>query len=477
MSNNARVVVRRMRTAAERRGGRRSRRPVGRNRRLQFVQARAARTTPDHGLQPGAPQAPRRRREPVGGAGRGPRARARRHVLRWYWGRRARRPRNRSQTRGRQRRRRRAGSIGEINLHDRDLANVETARFADADICWSTSNAAEPSPASTGRSNSFPTPSASASSARSSPNSGRSVTARARHRGDRVEDRRPDFRRPALRRSRASPEEDSVGLPGAKERGVVGDDDGVPAERRIRIAVPPTAPDLERDRSPGAGGRTRCLGSVRAGRRRYSRDPLEGVDADAVVLPVRRTRSTTCAPRRRLPTRLQPSRDRSSASAAAIRLLGDGSPTRGRGLARPTSSEDWACYRSRLVSGRQAPQTNDGSRRRGRIAAAAREPRVPRRAEIHAGRTRALEDVTRPLGDSSAARGGCWEPTCTACSTTRRSNGVSRHRRGECGIDQDAADSPGAGRNPARRPPTGRRGTVRDHVEAVALGEPFERLE
>jgi len=26
------------------------------------------------------------------------------------------------------------------------------------------------------------------------------------------------------------------------------------------------------------------------------------------------------------------------------------------------------------------------------------------------------------------------------------------------GVDRDAADSPGAGRNPARRPPTGRRG-------------------
>jgi len=132
-----------------------------------------------------------------------------------------------------------AGSIGEINLHDRDLANVETARFADADILLLVDIERGGAFASLyGTIELVP-------DALRERIVGALIT---KFRGD------PSLLEPGIEEIESKtgvpilgvlpyddpglPEEDSVGLPGSEERGVVGDDDGVPAERRIRIAVP-----------------------------------------------------------------------------------------------------------------------------------------------------------------------------------------------------------------------------------------------
>jgi len=86
--------------------------------------------------------------------------------------------------------------------------------------------------------------------------------------------------------------------------------------------------------------------------------------------------------------------------------------------------------------------------------------------------------VTRPLGDSSAARGrvlgtylhGLFD---NASVRTTFLDTVAA----SAGVDRDAADSPGAGEEPGETPADRAARLVRDHVELVALGEPFERLE
>jgi adenosylcobyric acid synthase len=132
-----------------------------------------------------------------------------------------------------------AGSIAEINLHHRDLSNVETARFADADILLV---------ADVERGGVF---AAIVGTLALLPPDLRDrvrgvvVT---KFRGDRalladgvdeVVDRTGvpvlgvlPYDDPGL------PEEDSVALPARGERGVRGADDGVPSDRAITVAVP-----------------------------------------------------------------------------------------------------------------------------------------------------------------------------------------------------------------------------------------------
>ncbi|WP_338741299.1 cobyric acid synthase [Haloplanus salilacus] len=132
-----------------------------------------------------------------------------------------------------------AGSIAEINLHHRDLSNVETARFADADILLV---------ADVERGGVF---AAIVGTLDLLPEDLRDRVAGVvitKFRGDRslladgvdaVEERTGvpvlavlPYEDPGL------PEEDSVALPARGDRGVVGGDDGVDTERTATVAVP-----------------------------------------------------------------------------------------------------------------------------------------------------------------------------------------------------------------------------------------------
>ncbi len=176
-----------------------------------------------------------------------------------------------------------AGSIAEINLHDRDLANVETARFADAEILLV---------ADVERGGVF---ASLVGTLELIPDDLRERVAGCvitKFRGDRslldpgieqFEDRTGvpvlgvlPYDDPGL------PEEDSVALPAAGERAVRGADDGVPDDRSVTVAVPrlprlSNATDLEPlAAEPGI---------------RVAYVPLDGsltggdVDYDAVVVP------------------------------------------------------------------------------------------------------------------------------------------------------------------------------------------------
>ncbi len=172
-----------------------------------------------------------------------------------------------------------AGSIAEINLHDRDLANLETARFADADVVLL---------ADIERGGAFASLFGTIELVPPDIRDRLSGAVLTKFRGeqsllqsgiDEIESRTGvpivgviPYRDPGL------PAEDSVSLPAADEAAVHGGDDGVPDDRAVRIAVPrfprlANATDLEPLASePGV---------------RVAFTPLEGSleGADAVVLP------------------------------------------------------------------------------------------------------------------------------------------------------------------------------------------------
>ncbi len=132
-----------------------------------------------------------------------------------------------------------AGSIAEVNLQHRDLANVETARFADADILLV---------ADIERGGVFAhvygTLELMAADLRERV-VGVLIT---KFRGDRslladgIEELEERTGVPVLGvlpyEDPGLPEEDSVALPAAGERGVRGTDDGVPEEQAVTVAVP-----------------------------------------------------------------------------------------------------------------------------------------------------------------------------------------------------------------------------------------------
>ncbi|MFB6303453.1 MAG: cobyric acid synthase [Haloferacaceae archaeon] len=131
-----------------------------------------------------------------------------------------------------------AGSVAEINLHDRDLANVETARFADGDVVLV---------ADIERGGAF---AALVGSLDLMPDDVRERVVGAvitKFRGDRslldtgIEAFEARTGVPVLdvlpHDDPGLPEEDSVALPAAGERAVRGTDD-VPPERRVTVAVP-----------------------------------------------------------------------------------------------------------------------------------------------------------------------------------------------------------------------------------------------
>ncbi|AFZ71387.1 cobyric acid synthase [Natronobacterium gregoryi] len=304
-----------------------------------------------------------------------------------------------------------AGSIAEINLHDRDLANVETADFTDAEIVLLVDIERGGAFASL-----YGTLELLPDSVRERV-VGAIVT---KFRGD------PSLLEPGIEEieSRTGvpilgvlpyddpglPEEDSLSLPDEDERGVLGDDDGVPADRRLRIAVPrlpriSNATDLEAlAAEPGVSVVFVPL---------EEDDPLAGVDADAVVVPG--TKNTVddllalresafgdalasfpgpivgiCGGFQQLGERITNAALEGTGSDDVVEGLGllpvETRFEREKRLERTTVPVDGAA--TPLFAG--ANGTASGY-------------------EIHAGRTRLLESatgVTRPLGETSVARGG-----------------------------------------------------------------------
>ncbi|WP_254531007.1 cobyric acid synthase [Natrinema gelatinilyticum] len=381
-----------------------------------------------------------------------------------------------------------AGGIGEINLHDRDLANVETAVFADADVLLLVDIERGGAFASLyGTIELVP-------DAMRDRIVGALIT---KFRGD------PSLLEPGIEEieSRTGvpilgvlpyddpglPEEDSVGLPDSEAGGVVGGDDGVPPDRRIRVAVPrlpriSNATDLEAlSDEPGVSvvyvpvdGTVSIDGHTRD-------DLLEKADADAVVLPG--TKNTVddlltmheagladalaafdgpivgvCGGYQMLGERI---------TNAALEGTGDEDVVEGLGLLP---------VETRFEGDKRLEQTTvsvDGSATpllSGADGSAAGY-------EIHAGLTRAVDDVSRPLGDSSAARGrvlGTYLHGLFDNESVRTA--FLDYVATTAGVDRPTRD--GAAANAPSTTPYGRAARlIRDHVDLTALGDPFHRIE
>ena len=171
-----------------------------------------------------------------------------------------------------------AGALAEPNLSDRDLANVETARFADADVLLV---------ADIERGGVFASIVGTLELVPADIRERIAGVVITKFRGDRsildpaLEQLRVEYDLPVLgvlpHDDPGLPAEDSVSLPSTDERAVQGADDGVPADQTVRIAVPllpriSNFTDLEPlAREPGV---------------RVVYTPLDApLEGDAVVLP------------------------------------------------------------------------------------------------------------------------------------------------------------------------------------------------
>ncbi|AFO56692.1 cobyric acid synthase CobQ [Natrinema sp. J7-2] len=375
-----------------------------------------------------------------------------------------------------------AGSIGEINLHDRDLANVETAAFADADILLLVDIERGGAFASL-----YGTIELVPEDIRERI-VGAVIT---KFRGD------PSLLEPGIEEieSRTGvpilgvipyadpglPEEDSVGLPGTEERGVVGEDDGVPADRRIRIAVPrlpriSNATDLEAlADEPG-------VSVVYVPVHDDDAAPLAGIDADAVVIPG--TKNTVDD---LLALRNAGFDDALAAFDGPIvgicggyQLLGDritNAALEGTGADDVVDGLGLLPVETRFEGDKRLERTTvpvDGTA--SPLLSGADGPASG--YEIHAGRTTAVGDVTRPLGDSSAARGrvlGTYLHGLFDNESVRTA--FLEHVAATAGVDRPARATPTAaaeadatGATPYDRAAR----LVGEHVDLAALGDPFE---
>ncbi|AGB31155.1 cobyric acid synthase [Natrinema pellirubrum DSM 15624] len=381
-----------------------------------------------------------------------------------------------------------AGSIGEINLHDRDLANVETADFADAEILLLVDIE---------RGGAF---ASLYGTIELVPDDLRDRIVGAvitKFRGDpsllksgieEIESRTGvpilgvlPYDDPGL------PEEDSVGLPGSEERGVVGDDDGVPADRRLRIAVPrlpriSNATDLEALAAvPGVSVVYLPVDERGGDGRPDGTDPLAGVDADAVVLPG--TKNTVDD---LLALRAAGYADALAAFNGPIvglcggyQLLGEritNAALEGTGADDIVEGLGLLPVETHFEGEKRLEQTAvpvDGSA--SALLAGADGPATG--YEIHAGRTEVVGDVTRPLGDSSAARGrvlGTYLHGLFDNESVRAA--FLDHVAETAGVDRSIAndadapsDHEGAGATPYDRAAR----LVAENVDLAALGEPF----
>ncbi|WP_440772546.1 cobyric acid synthase [Natronorubrum sp. DTA28] len=390
-----------------------------------------------------------------------------------------------------------AGSIGEINLHDRDLANVETAAFADADILLLVDIERGGAFASL-----YGTVELLPDSLRERV-VGAAIT---KFRGD------PTLLEPGIEEIEAKtdvpilgvlpyddpglPEEDSVGLPATTERGVLGDDDGVPADQRLRIAVPrlpriSNATDLEAlAAEPGVSvvfvpvesesGPTHEGGDAAAD----VAAALEGIDPHAVVLPG--TKNTVddllALHRAGFGDALANFDGPTVGICGGYQLLGEritNASLEGTGEADVIDGLGLLPVETEFEGSKRLEQTSvpvDGTA----TPLLAGAEGSASGYEIHAGRTRALEDVARPLGDSSAARGrvlGTYlhglfdnEPVRSA---------FLAHVAADAGIEWPPLGSDSATvadeETAASTTPYDRAATlVRDNLDLEALGEPFD---
>ncbi|MXV60890.1 cobyric acid synthase [Natronorubrum sp. JWXQ-INN-674] len=311
-----------------------------------------------------------------------------------------------------------AGSIAEINLHDRDLANVETARFADADILLLVDIE---------RGGAF---ASLYGTVELLPDSLRERVAGAiitKFRGN------PSLLEPGIEEIESKtgvpilgvlpyddpglPEEDSVGLPSTTERGVLGDDDGVPDDRRVTIAVPrlpriSNATDLEAlATEPGVSVAFVPVEANAAGGE-SAEAVLEDVDPDAVVLPG--TKNTVddllALHEAGFADALEAFDGPVVGICGGYQLLGEritNASLEGTGEDDLLEGLGLLPVETRFESEKRLEQATvpvDGSA----TPVLAGADGTASGYEIHAGRTRTLEadsSVTRPLGDSSAARG------------------------------------------------------------------------
>ncbi|ARS88687.1 cobyric acid synthase [Natrarchaeobaculum aegyptiacum] len=396
-----------------------------------------------------------------------------------------------------------AGSIGEINLHDRDLANVEAAEFADAEILLLVDIE---------RGGAFASLYGTLELMPDHLRERVIGTAITKFRGDasllepgidEIEDRTGvpvlgvlPYADPGL------PEEDSVGLPDVSERGVRGDDDGVPADQRIRIGVPrlpriSNATDLEA--LAGEPGVSVAYLPVDPEKPVSAQGQSPLADADAVVLPG--TKNTVDDLRALREAGYQDALERFDGPTvglcggyqvlgerltnAALEGTDEQDELEGLGLLpvetqfEPDKHVEQATV---PVDGEASPLLAGAS---GTASG----------YEIHAGRTRPISgaDVTRPLGDSSAACGvvlgtylhGVFDEAHVReafLAAVARHAGVDWPPAADStgdgpvdgGDDGPATDSvDGTGRLDGATPYDRAATLVREHVDLAALGEPF----
>jgi adenosylcobyric acid synthase len=369
-----------------------------------------------------------------------------------------------------------AGSIAEINLHDRDLANVETARFADAEILLLVDIE---------RGGAF---ASLYGTIELLPDDIRERVVGAvitKFRGDptlldsgidEIESRTGvpilgvlPYDDPGL------PEEDSVGLPGTEERGTIGGE--VPDDRSLTIAVPrlpriSNATDLEAlAAEPGV-----VVESVPL-RERGVDEPL--ASADAVVLPG--TKNTVDDLRA---LRASPLGDAVGTFSGPVvglcggyQLLGErltNAALEGTGDVDAVAGLGLLPVETRFESEKRLEQTTvpvDGD---ASPLLAGADGTTASGYEIHAGRTRALEPVGRPLGELSAARGLVLGTYLHGLFD----NESVRAAFLECVAETAGVEEFGAGERAAdvvKGTPADRAARlVRDHVSLERLGGPFE---
>jgi adenosylcobyric acid synthase len=369
-----------------------------------------------------------------------------------------------------------AGSIAEINLHDRDLANVETARFADADVLVV---------ADIERGGAF---ASLYGTLELMPEDVREQVVGAiitKFRGDRTildpgitefEDRTGvpilgvlPYDDPGL------PEEDSVSLPAAGERSVRGRDDGVPDDRAVTVAVP---------RFPRASNVTDLEPLAREPGVRVAYVPLDAdlegpdsVDADAVVLPG--TKNTVDD---LLALRKAGFGDAFAAFEGPVvglcggyQMLGEritNADVEGTGDREVVAGFGLLPVETRFSTDKRVVQATEAVDGVGPIAGASG---TASGYEIHMGdsevREAATADVTRPLGEGSAATDrvlgtylhGLFE------NETVRSAFVART------FESAGTDRPErSGKERSESPYDAAAALVREHVDLSALGLPSE---
>ncbi|MHC3437694.1 cobyric acid synthase [Natrialbaceae archaeon A-gly3] len=362
-----------------------------------------------------------------------------------------------------------AGSIGEINLHDRDLANVETARFADADVLVLVDIERGGAFASL-----YGTLELLPGDLRERV-VGAVIT---KFRGD------PTLLEPGIEEieSRTGvpilgvipyddpglPEEDSVALPATSERTVEGDADDVSDARSVTIAVPrlpriSNATDLE------------ALAAVPGVRLAYL--PVEGGDvslagADAIVLPG--TKNTVddllTLHEAGFGDELADFKGPVVGLCGGYQMLGErirNADLEGTGDRETVPGLEVLPVETTFEDGKRLEQTTVEVEGVGPISGATG---TASGYEIHAGRTTALEDLARPLETESAA---CGQVLGTYLHGLFDNENV-REAFLECVYESAGKARPSDVEEGASVSPYDRAARlVGEHVDLEALGEPF----